>query len=79
VGGPFAVRPFALHPDEPWLVVVEGEGLWRVPLDGGEGELLLRDPRASQVAFSPSGDRLAYLSARGRARARDAVLIESFQ
>lgn len=56
--------PLALHPNEPWMVVVDGEGLWRVPLDGGEGELLLRDPRASPVAFSPSGDRLAYLSAR---------------
>jgi Tol biopolymer transport system component len=64
IEGPFAVGPFALHPNEPWMVVVDGEGLWRVPLDGGEGELLLRDPRASPVAFSPSGDRLAYLSAR---------------
>jgi Tol biopolymer transport system component len=59
-----ALWPFALHPDEPWLVAVEGEGLWRVPLDGGEAELLVRDPRASPVAFSPSGDRLAYSSVR---------------
>jgi len=59
-----ALWPFALHPDEPWLVAVEAEGLWRVPLDGGEAELLVRDPRAKPVAFSPSGDRLAYFSSR---------------
>jgi serine/threonine protein kinase/Tol biopolymer transport system component len=59
-----ALGRFALHPDEPWLVAVGAEGLWRVPLDGGEAELLVRDPRANPVAFSPSGDRLAYFSVR---------------
>jgi dipeptidyl aminopeptidase/acylaminoacyl peptidase len=64
-GGPF---DFGLHPDEPWLVIADGEGLWRVPLDGGEATLLVRDPQARPVAFSPDGDRLAYNSARADAQ-----------
>jgi serine/threonine protein kinase/Tol biopolymer transport system component len=55
---------YASHPDERWLVVADGEGLWRVPLDGGDEALLLDDPRASPAASSPSGDRLAYATVR---------------
>jgi serine/threonine protein kinase/Tol biopolymer transport system component len=58
---------YALHPDERWLVVADGEGLWRVPLDGGDEALLIEDPRASPGAFSPSGDRLAYATVRADA------------
>ena len=55
---------YAVHPDERWLVVADGEGLWRVPLDGGDESLLLDDPRANPIGFSPGGDRLAYATVR---------------
>lgn len=42
------------------------EGLAKAHAAGSE--LLLRDPRASPVAFSPSGDRLAYFSSRREAQ-----------
>ncbi len=51
-----------LHPDGTWFVSADSKGLWRRPLDGGQPTLLVDEPGAEPIGFSPDGSRLAYLS-----------------
>jgi serine/threonine protein kinase len=53
---------FELHPDGTWFVGADSKGLWRRPLDGGESSLIVEDPDATAIGFSPDGGRLAYES-----------------
>jgi eukaryotic-like serine/threonine-protein kinase len=56
-----AVFSFALAPDGSYCAVRDQKGIWRQPLDGGTAALIVADPRAFPIAFSPDGGRLAYL------------------
>jgi serine/threonine protein kinase len=59
-----AVYPFALAPDGSYCAVHGEKGVWRQPLDGGSATLLVPDPKAFPIGFSPDGERLAYLALR---------------
>jgi Tol biopolymer transport system component len=55
----------AVSPDGFEIAVVSGGDVWTVPASGGEARLLVAHPAAeSRPLFSPSGDRLAFISDR---------------
>lgn len=47
-------------PDGKWLAFPE-DGLWRIPVTGGDVELLLEGQRQNNVRWSPDGGEIYYL------------------